>query len=354
MPNDYETNVRYYKDNVFGLQDYVNIKNKESVAKTLVDIMSCRTNEMFEWKGLPTTIPEHILEMQLQGKGFTIIFKYEGKIFASWGDIGGMLNYNYLPKYARVTNPYLAPKTLLFKIYYGKDDYEYKLQKNESLESDGLCVVIPNDCLLLGLNPIHSLYSKELAETKLTKNMLMVIARAMYLFKAPTEDRKDDFIDIMKSLEDGEYSCVVDDDLLVEAKTLPFAEDALRDFTALIENEQYIKASWFNDLGLQANYNMKREAINSNESQLNKDAILPFTDNMLAMRKKYGKLVNELFGESWSVDFKSAWKQSRQAMEEALEDVDPNSKIDEKDGETYPDRNTEDSENSDNEVKDNE
>lgn len=322
-----ENNVFYFKDENIEKNSLVEIKDKSSIARVLTNIMSIRTQEMFEWKGLPVTIPQRVIEMQLQGKGFTIIFKYEDKIFACWGDIGGMLNYNYLPRYARVTNPYLAPKTLLFKIYYGKDDYEYELLKNDELGKDGYCVVIPNDALYYGLRPIHSMYSQELAQTKLTKNMLMVLARAMYIYAASTEDRKKDFKDLMSALEKGEYDCVVDDDMLAEAKTLPFADKALDDFTALIENEQYIKASWFNDLGLQANYNMKREAINSNESQLNKDAILPLTDNMLSMRKIGIKLVNELFDENWSIDFSSAWKQSRQAMEEALEAVDENSKI---------------------------
>ena len=132
---------------------------------------------------------------------------------------------------------------------------------------------------------------------------------------------------MISSLNNGEQAAIIDDDLMSESKTLPFAENALRDFTSLIENEQYVKASWFNDLGLQANYNMKREAINSNESQLNKDAVLPFADNMLRMRQLYCKKVNELFGVNWSVDFSSAWKVSRQAMEESIENIDPNSEI---------------------------
>ena len=324
-----EKKIFYFKDDIFNPSELVNIKDKNSVSRVLTNVMAIRTQEMFDWNGLPTTIPQRVIETQLQGRGFTIIFKYKEKMFACWGSLGGMLNYNYLPKYARVTNPYLAPKTLLFKIYYGKDDYDYELQKNEELQADGDCVVIPNDSLYYGLLPIHSMYSSELAQTKLTKNQLMIIARAMYLYSAPTEDRKRDFKDVMKSLENGDYDCIVDDDMLSEAKTLPFADKALNDFTSLIENEQYIKASWFNDLGLQANYNMKREAINSNESQLNKDAILPLTDNMFKMRKVGIDLVNELFGTNWSVDFSSAWKQSRQAMEEALEAVDENSEMNE-------------------------
>lgn len=321
-----EENVLYFKDSLFNGK-LADIKDKQSTSRVLIENMMLRTQEMFEWKNLPITIPHHVLEMQIQGRGFTIIFKYKDRLFCSWGNIGGLLNYNYLPRYAIVANPYLAPETLNFRIYYGKNDYVYELQNNDLLGKDGDCVVIPNDVLYRGLHPIHSLYSSELVETKLTKNRLMIIARIMYIYAASSEDRKEDFKDLMKSLEGGDFDCIVDDDLLTEAKTLPFAVEALRDFTSLIENEQYIKASWFNDLGLQANYNMKREAINSNESQLNKDAILPLTDNMLNMRKTYSKLVNELFGENWEVDFSSAWKQSRLVIEESLENIDKKSEM---------------------------
>ena len=39
----------------------------------------------------------------------------------------------------------------------------------------------------------------------------------------------------------------------------------VKDLVSMLDEEyqQYLKASWMNDLGLSANYNMKREAINS-------------------------------------------------------------------------------------------
>lgn len=324
MPQD--ENVLYFKDNLFK-DIFEKTRSKQENAKVLCDNMLLRTQEMFEWKGLPTTIPQEVLEMQLQVTGKSIIFKHEDKMFACWGNVGGVRNYNYLPKMAIVSNPYISAKKSSFnlKIYYGKDDYESEI--NKQVVYDGDCVVIPNDAQYRGLMPINTLYSTELAETRLTKQTRMLIARAMYIFTAVDENQKSDFDDLIENLLNGDIKSILDEDVVLNAKTLPFGENALRDFTDLIENEQYIKASWFNDMGLQANYNMKREAINSNESQLNKDAIIPLTDHMLRMRKKYCKLVNELFGVNWSVDFSSAWKQSRIATEEALENVDPNSKM---------------------------
>lgn len=78
--------------------------------------------------------------------------------------------------------------------------------------------------------------------------------------------------------------------------------------TDLIEYHQYLRASWFNEIGLNANYNMKRESINSNESQLNDDMLLPLIDDMLYMRKLGINRVNEMFGTDISVEFASSWK----------------------------------------------
>ena len=89
--------------------------------------------------------------------------------------------------------------------------------------------------------------------------------------------------------------------------------------TDLIEYHQYLKAGLFNELGLNSNYNMKRESINSNESQLNDDMLHPLIDDMLKMRKEFCEQVNEMFGTEISVDFDSAWKDNEIENEVAIE-----------------------------------
>ena len=80
-----------------------------------------------------------------------------------------------------------------------------------------------------------------------------------------------------------------------------------------------MKASWFNELGLNANYNMKREAITSNESQLNDDMLLPLIDDMMNCRKLWIDEVNEMFGTNWSIDWASSWEDNIEETELAQE-----------------------------------
>lgn len=51
---------------------------------------------------------------------------------------------------------------------------------------------------------------------------------------------------------------------------------------------------------------MKRESLNSEESQMNFDALLPFVDDMLDERERAVELINEYFGTNISVHLHGA------------------------------------------------
>ena len=306
---------------------HIDFKDKDAVTRLLIGTMLTRTNSMFEWKGLPKTIPQHYLELVLQTNGNIGIIEHEGKYFAVYGNAGGMRNYNYEPSLFVVSNPYLMIQSKMYEIFYGNDAEIDSPQKPP--KTDGKCVVIVNDPMYRGLIPLSQYYSSQLTENTITKRMVSIISRIMYVFAAGDEDIKKDFDDLIKDVERGEIKAILAEGFLGDGvnnavATLPLSDKAHEALTDLIENEQYIKASWLNDLGLQANYNMKRESINSNESQLNKDAVLPLVDTMLAMRKLACKRINELYGLNWSVDFSSAWKYTRTTIEQAIEAIDDN------------------------------
>lgn len=88
--------------------------------------------------------------------------------------------------------------------------------------------------------------------------------------------------------------------------------------TQFIELQQYLKGSFFGELGLRANYNMKREAIGTGESTLDEDSILPLCDNMLMCRRQDIEQVNQLYGTDISVNFSSAWLRSHIENDNAL------------------------------------
>ena len=90
----------------------------------------------------------------------------------------------------------------------------------------------------------------------------------------------------------------------------------------MIEYHQYLKAGLYNDIGLNSNYNMKREAIMSNETKLNDDALHPLIDTMLACRKEAAEEINRLFGTEITVEFNSAWEDNEKENEAVMQQIE--------------------------------
>lgn len=308
--------------------------DKLAIKRFLKKTMLNKTQAMFKWEGLPDEIPSRDLELRIQSKGFTIIGKNEEKLYSLNGNLGGRYNFNYMPSLAIVANPYLRIVSKQYKINYGYELPDVGYTDYNDLDE---CVIIPNDPLYMGLSPIMEYYYSRMVETHITRILVSVRARAMNVFKA-TDDTTAQSIDKMiENLFIGKMSSITSKNMLKEedVSSLPFGDIASgRMITELIESEQYDKASLWNELGLQANYNMKRESITSNESQLNQDAIIPLADSMLETRKKACELVNSTFGTNWSVDFSSSWKYKREEIEIELEKIRNEA---EKPNEVYPD-----------------
>ena len=87
---------------------------------------------------------------------------------------------------------------------------------------------------------------------------------------------------------------------------------------------------------------MKRESLNSEESQLNSDSLLPLMDNMLSCRQEGAQRVNNMFGTDITVEFNSAWQDN---IEEIQLEQEKLAAEGEPDPEQEPEENDEDGEN---------
>ena len=126
--------------------------------------------------------------------------------------------------------------------------------------------------------------------------------------------------------------------------------------------EQYLKASLLNELGLEANYNMKRESLNATEAQMGDDALQPLIDNMLKCRQEAAEKINEMFGTDISVEFNSAWEENEdnrdlqveeaeaevEKIEAEVEQIEIESEVEENADDTNTDDQTEISDDRDN------
>lgn len=276
---------------------------KDRCTNQHVSYMLNRTQSMFKWNGLPETIPQRNLELMLQMHGNIGIASVDGLLYAFIGGLGGEPNPYYMPTIYTVANPSL------------------KLSKNYTIDED--IIIIPNDSLYIGLLPLFERYAKAITETEISLIDANINSRIISLLTASDDKTKASAEKYIKDIVSGKLGVIANEEFLGGLKTQPYSSVGHTVITDLIELEQYLKASWFNELGLNANYNMKRESINSGESQLNNDMLLPLIDDMLKQRQDGAERVNDMFGTSISVELASSWKDNQEEIDKALNDDTP-------------------------------
>lgn len=296
-------------------------KDKGRALNNRINYMIARLCAMFKYEGLPESIPQRMLELYLLNNGHCVVTKVNDKLYAFFGGFGGELDEYYRPTIYTVANPYL--------------------QYFENLRIGSDCVLCGNDSAYFGVLPLIEQYGTALVENELSLQIANINSRIMSLITADNDTDKASADEYLKNIVKGDLSAIGESAFFDGIKTQPFANNAgNRIITDLIEYEQYLKASLYNELGLNANYNMKRESLNSSESQLNNDALTPLVDDMLNMRKAFCEDINKMYGTNITVDLASAWKENADEAQAELESIEAESEtIENVSRETLPDEN---------------
>ena len=290
--------------------------DKKTSINNHIAYMLNRTQSMFRYDGLPDSIPERILELYLQTNGHVCFYDYKDTLYVFTGGFGGIPDVYYMPTEYIISNPYL------------------KLSKTVIIDKE--CIIIPNDSLYIGLMPLYEKYATALCENEISMNIATINSRIVSLISSGDDRTTKSAEKYLQDIIDGKIGVIGENTFLEGVKSQPYGTTAnSNSITNLIEYEQYLRASWYNEIGLNANYNMKRESINSGESQLNNDMLLPLIDNMLTCREIGIQKVNNMFGTNISVSLASSWQDNVEEIElehNAIIDNNENQKGGETDG----------------------
>ena len=275
------------KENLYNLYQ-AHVKDKDTALDTFFQRVLCMTSKMFEYTGLPDSIPHVELEKILQTSGNVGIAQVNGELYALQGNRGGECDAYYRGKNFIVANPWL------------------NLDKTYNIGKD--IVVINNTPFADSILPVIGKYGVLYTDAVITLNMTSVLTRITMLISASDDKTKQSAESFLKKILDGDFSVIGENAFFkgVNMQTPPTQSN--QQITQLIELLQYYKASMFNDLGLNANYNMKRERLNTQEVSMNIDALMPYVDAMLTERVDGVKRVNEMFGTDITVTLGSSWK----------------------------------------------
>lgn len=294
------------------------LEDKPYMLQSYILQMLNKTTRMFKYNNLPETIPQKDLEILLQVNGSATITEVNGNLYAFRGGLGGIPNAYYLPTLSVVSNPYL--------------------KFNKNLEIGKECEVILNDNFYQGLMPLLSKYGNLLVEAEISLKQAIINARVPALIQADNDNTYSSAVEFFKKVVEGkEYGIIASKEFYDGIRSHDFYKQAyIKD---LIESIQYIKGSAFNEIGLNAAFNMKREAINEAEATLNEDILYPTIDTMLECRKLGVDRVNKMYDTNITVELDSVWLQNRihedlvldmqEAEIDALENTDKEENVDE-------------------------
>lgn len=289
--------------------DFEGKPDKGMLLSSYIRYWLARLQSMFKYKNLPDSIPQKWLENILMCNGTaTWIMNGDKGLVVTRGAIGGKPDVYYIPTDVIVENPYLEQGV------------------NGTYKRDQDVVLMYNDTYAQGLLPMLKKYSAMMVEADISLNMACIMSRATVSLSASDDKTRASAELWLKRVWEGSTGVIGETPFLVanSDRSLSVNDMSKADttITNLIEYKQYIKASLYNDLGLNANYNMKREAINSNESQLNDDMLHPLIDTMLQCRRDGLEKVNAMFGTNITVDFDSAWAINEREEEAAIESME--------------------------------
>ena len=274
------------KENIYQrFQSYV--KNKDTAVMAFIENTLAKTQAMFVYEGLPDTVPAEELERLLQTEGNAFFAEVNGDLYALQGAAGGEPDPYNRPTIYTVANPAL------------------KLNKSYKIGVDG--VFIKNDTNGNSLLPIIGKFAVLYTDGIISLNTASILTRITMLISASDDKTKQSADEFLKKILDGDFSVIGENAFFKGVNMQTAATSNTQYITQLVELVQYYKANMLNELGLNANYNMKRERLNTGEVAMNVDVLLPYVDNMLHERQKALKQVNEMFGTEITVRFGSSW-----------------------------------------------
>jgi hypothetical protein len=262
-------------------------KNKEKNLNDYITYMLNRSATMFKYHNLPDTMPQREIELLLQCNGWGCVCEIEDNLYCLNGGLGGVPNAYNMPTEIIINNPYL--------------------NYNKTLTIDTDCVIIPNDSMYVGLLPLYNRYCSMLVENDITMILATVNKRVQNLLSANDNNTVESAKNFLKKVFEGELGVIAESKLFDSLKVNASSVNSTVSMTELFEFEQYVKASLYNEIGLSANYNMKRERLTSAEVETNTDNLYPLVDDMINQRRKAIEKINEMFGTNIEIEFNSSW-----------------------------------------------
>lgn len=308
-----------------------------------------KTAQMFEYDNLPYSLPAIALERILQFTGGATIVRIDnqptgyGPSFTSYSsrrqddaDYSIPL-YAFPVNFADAPDPYGEP----YQVIVTSPGFSPTVSQTYTINKDA--VVIRADTHMRGLSRLHWKYAALLTEAEISLQSTLVTLRDHMTFVVRTASQKKAVDQYLLDLADGKYGAIMSADLGTPME--PIAHDGRSNAVELAVNGiQAIKSAWYNEIGLNPSFSLKREYTSAQEIDTNTDLLLPAIDDMYENRRRGVEQINNIFGTHITVRKSSAWRIKEQETDLTLaqqyaevEATTSDSTSDEKEGEDKDD-----------------
>lgn len=271
-------------------------QNKQTNILMMNTNMLNKSLGMFEYEGLPDSIPSIEIEKRLQNNGYAFIYEYNGELYVFDGSFSGEVDMYGQPTEININNLYL------------------KLNKTVPLK-DG--VLLRNDDYMTGLIPIYEKYNSIMNENEITMMMNNFSNRMQQFMSVGDDKTKASAEKFVKDIIKGELGVIAESQVFDGLKNHTQNTNGVSSLD-LIEFQQYMKASLYNEIGIDLNFNMKRERLTSGEVSQNSDILFPLTNSMHRNRVTGLAEVNKKYGLDITVHYGSIW------VEREIKDIEGN------------------------------
>lgn len=284
------------------------VRNKRARYREKVLHWLTLTAGAFRWgvNDILENIPLHTIETWLQAYGWCAIIRKNGKYHLVSGinaGFRGTYTEYYMPVGVVVSAPYCPDKI----------DGEYTFGED--------AVLLRNDTYMQGLYPTICPRCELSVENDVSILCGLQNLRIINIIHAATDKMREAAASFLRQIRWGRSGIITGSEKTwsgSDTKTvenIPTGGVPANYMQQLVETAQYLRGSMYNDLGLQSNFNMKRETLNDGEIAANTDTLRPLIDNMFECRQAFCEEVKRVFGVEISVDLSGAWKTRKENAE---------------------------------------
>lgn len=247
---------------------------------------------MFEYEGLPESLPKRQIEINLMLTGHCVIFRDRGEIVTC-----GTTLYDYDKYYDPTRAVFAQPKLFSKPLYLTGEIQNASVIYNNDLQNNVL--YFPTDS---GLLTFISRYARRLADIESTENIYAVNMR---LTAFPVGGDDSIIASIKKffaNLTIGKREIIADNAIIQQFRTVDVAKSAVGDkLNDIIQARDKVLEQFFRDIGVKFFADNKRAQMTDDEIESNDQMLLISPDEMLRARREGLERVNKFFGLNISV-----------------------------------------------------